>query len=97
MFLSTGYSQDKGIEAIYLNDTITGAKPSDQENFMTGSCGCVPNQNNRFLKIIMPLIFLCIWFSTATLPPLLASTSQNIKAPASDFPIYPSIKPNVEF
>ena len=55
---------------------------------MTGSCWCVSKRN---------LVFLCIWFSVAMLPPLLAATSRDISAKAPDFPTYPSIKPNVEF
>ena len=49
----------------------------------------------------MTLIFLCMWFTVATLPVLQASVSQtihqSINLPDPDFPIYPSIKSNVEF
>ncbi len=64
---------------------------------MTASYRRVLNRNNRSLKTIMALIFLCLWFSLTAPLPLLSATTQDNNISASDFPIYPSIKPNVEF
>ena len=64
---------------------------------MTTSYWRVLNRNNRSLKTIMVLIFLCICFSLMAPLPLLSATTQNNNISASEFPIYPSIKPNVEF
>jgi len=64
---------------------------------MIGFCLQSMNRNNRFAKIMVALIFLGSWFSFATLPKLLAATGQDSKITAPDFPVYPSIKPNVEF
>jgi membrane-bound lytic murein transglycosylase D len=55
------------------------------------------NRNYLFAKTIMAFVSLCVWFSVATLPLLQASASQSIHMANPDFPIYPSIKPNVEF
>lgn len=55
------------------------------------------NCTNHFTKIILVFVFLFTWLSPSTLPSLMASTSGNTKVADPDFPIYPSIKPNVEF
>ncbi|MBU8911128.1 MAG: transglycosylase SLT domain-containing protein [Desulfobacterales bacterium] len=64
---------------------------------MTAPCRRLVNRNNRFLKKIMAPIFLCIWLSLAMLSPLQASVNQSNRVTDPDFPLYPSIKPNVEF
>ncbi|WP_299976964.1 hypothetical protein [Desulfobacula sp.] len=64
---------------------------------MAASCWRVLNRNNRPLKTIIAIIFLCIWFFLTTPLPLLSATTRDNNVSASDFPTYPSIKPNVEF
>ena len=68
---------------------------------MTASCWQVLTRNIQFPKTIMALIFLCMWFFVATTTLLQASVSQSthqsVNLADTDFPIYPSIKPNVEF
>jgi len=64
---------------------------------MNVSCWRVVNRNNRFVKRIAVLIFLSTWISLVILPPLQASVSQSNSPIDPDFPLYPSIKPNVEF
>ncbi|MBC8442139.1 MAG: transglycosylase SLT domain-containing protein [Deltaproteobacteria bacterium] len=64
---------------------------------MTTSYWRVLNRNNRSLKTIMVLISLCICFSLMAPLPLLSATTPDNNISASEFPIYPSIKPNVEF
>jgi len=64
---------------------------------MSISCWRVVNRNNRFLKRITIFIFVSILISLAMTFTLQASVNQSNSPTDSDFPFYPSIKPNVEF
>ncbi len=62
---------------------------------MTTACNRELNPPGFFKKTT--LVFLWCWISLAVTVPLLASTPRDLNPSDPDFPVYPSIKPNVEF
>lgn len=64
---------------------------------MTASCWRMSNCTERFTIKIFTLIFLCIWLCLSPLPASFAASSEDSTSSDPDFPLYPSIKPNVEF
>ncbi|NOX32788.1 MAG: transglycosylase SLT domain-containing protein [Deltaproteobacteria bacterium] len=64
---------------------------------MTDFCRAAFKRNNQFIKVITGLVFLCYMLSFTALPLAMAATGKDIRAKDPDFPLYPSIKTNVDF
>ena len=63
--------------------------------FMSALCCTEPRHTRFFLKLILVCISLCCWLLSAALPPLQANPPLDTSDP--NFPVYQSLKPNVEF
>jgi len=64
---------------------------------MVVSCGRDLNLNNRFSKTGIILIVLCIWLFVPAPRLSYSATTPEIQHTTPVFPVYPSIKPNIEF
>ncbi|MCP3873740.1 MAG: transglycosylase SLT domain-containing protein [Desulfobacteraceae bacterium] len=64
---------------------------------MTASCWCGVNRYLRFFKPIICSIVFLLGLSFVANPLLFAATRVEIQTNDPDFPMYPSIKPNVDF
>lgn len=60
-------------------------------------CCDEPRHTRYLIKIILISISLCCWLSLAAPPCLQASTARDLITSDPDFPVYPSLKPNVAF